>query len=85
MRRGCPFYWGFGNGDAQNAGQEGKGKDLGKRLLSAREGRKEKTASPFPFPFHGPLRFVTIHSRFALASMRNRKSLRRRQVVDNYD
>ena len=34
-------------------------------------------------PSHGPLRFVTSHSRFALASMRNTKRLRRRQVTDH--
>ena len=63
----------------------GKGKDLGNRLVLAKEGRKGKTASPLTFPFHCSLRFVTSHSRFALASMRNRKNLRRRQVVDSYD
>ena len=34
-------------------------------------------------PSHGLLRFVTSHSRFALASMRNTKRLRRRQVTDH--
>ena len=70
---GCPYHC-----------DSGKGKDLGKRLVCAKEGRKEKTASPLT-SFHGPLRFVTYHSRFALTSMRNKKSLRRRQVVDSYD
>ena len=71
---GCPYYC-----------DGGKGKDPGNRLVLAKEGRKGKTASPLTFPFHCSLCFVTRHSRFALASMRNRKSLRRRQVVDNYD
>ena len=44
--------------------------------LHAKEGGKEKTASPLNFasllyPSRGPLRFFTSHSRFALASMRN--------------
>ena len=71
---GCPYHC-----------DSAKGKDLGKRLVCAKEGKKEKAASHLTSPFHGPLRFVTYHSRFALTSMRNRKSLRRRQAVDNYD
>ena len=55
---GCPYHC-----------DSGKGKDLGKRLVRAKEGKKEKTASPLTSPFHGLLRFVTSHSRFALASM----------------
>ena len=70
---GCPYYF-----------DSGKGKDLGKRLVCVKEGRKEKTASPLT-SFHCPLRFFTYNSRFALTSMRNKKSLRRRQAVDNYD
>ena len=71
---GCPYYC-----------DSTKGKDLGNGLVCAKEGRKDKTASPFTSSFHCPLRFFTYHSHFALTSMRNKKSLRRRQASDNYD
>ena len=46
-----------------------------KENLRAKEGGKEQTGetrfASLLSPSHGPLRFVTSHSRFALASMRN--------------
>ena len=46
-----------------------------KENLRAKEGGKEQTGetrfASLLYPSHGPLRFVTSHSRFALASMRN--------------
>ena len=48
--------------------------------MRAKESGKKKT-----FRLISPLRFVTSHSRFALASMRNRNPLRRRQVVGSYE
>ena len=40
--------------------------------LRAKEARKEKTGfATILYPSHGPLRFVTSHSPFALASIRN--------------
>ena len=46
--------------------------------VRAKEGGKETTVVRL-YPSHGPLRFITSHSRFALASaMRKTKGLRRR-------
>ena len=80
-----PISLGFGEWGCSYHCDSGKGKDLGKRLVRAKESRKEKIASPLTSPCHCPLRFVTSHSRFALASMRNRNPLRRRQVVGSYE
>ena len=44
---------------------------------NTRKGRREGETSHFS-PSHGPLRFVTCHSRFALASVRKTTRLRRR-------
>ena len=52
------------------------------RKMGRRKGAKWRFACLLR-PSHGPLRFVTSHSRFALASMRNTKRLRRRQVTDH--
>ena len=67
-------------------GRGGKGKGPGEEV-GAGKGRQEREngfTSPTS-PFHCPLRFVTSHLRFALAPIRNRKLLRRRQTVDSYD
>ena len=51
--------------------------------VRAKEGGKETCRL---YPSHGPLRFITSHSRFALASaMRKTKRLRRRLPLNNYD
>ena len=51
----------------------------------ARKGRRQRARRRFArrlYPSHGPLRFITSHSRFALAScMRKTKRLRRRLVA----
>ena len=48
-------------------------------LRCARKGRREGDNVCRLYPSHGPLRFITSHSRFALASaMRKKKGLRRR-------
>lgn len=56
------------------------------KICTKRMGRRKRArrrfASLLP-PSHGSLRFVTSPSRFALASMRNTKRLRRRQVTDH--
>ena len=53
--------------------------------LRAKEGGKEKTGeASLPShlsPSHGPLLFVTSHSRFALASVQKRKRPIRRLVI----
>ena len=56
--------------------------------VRAKEGGKETTAETrFArrlYPSHGPLRFITSHSRFALASaMRKKKRLRSRLVLSH--
>ena len=80
---GCPK-----RGDAQITvtGNSRKGKDLGGRgwCAQGKVGRRKRFHLSHPLSMHGPLRLVTSHSRFALASMRNRKSLKRRQAV-SYD
>ena len=51
--------------------------------VRAKEGGKEITGACRLYPSHGPLRFITSHSRFALASaMRKTKRLRRRLVLN---
>ena len=51
--------------------------------LRAKEGGKEKTGfASFLSPPHGPLRFVTSHSRFALADVRKTKGMRKKQLGD---
>ena len=53
------------------------------KILRAKEGGKEKTGLVSIFsPSHGPLRFVTSHSRFALADVRKTKGMRRKQPGD---
>ena len=53
------------------------------KIFRAKEGGKEKTGfTSLLYPSYGSLRFVTSHSRFSLASMRNRKSLRRRLLLE---
>ena len=53
--------------------------------LRAKEGGKEKTGETSlrlaSFPFHGPLLFVTSHSRFALATVQKGKRPIRRLVI----
>ena len=51
--------------------------------VRAKEGGKETTGFACRlYPSHGPLRFITSHTRFALASaMRKTKRLRRRLLI----
>ena len=67
-------------------GNSRKGKDLGGRgwCAQGKVGRRKRLHLSHPLSMHGPLRLVTSHSRFALAPMRNRESLKRRQAV-SYD
>ena len=52
--------------------------------VRAKERGKETTGACCLYPSHGPLRFITSHSRFALASaMRKTKRLRRRLVQNS--
>ena len=52
------------------------------RKMGRRKRAKWRFASLL-LPSHGPLRFFTSHSRFALDSIRNTKRLRRRQLTDH--
>ena len=70
------FAWKRGEGG------DWKEKGLGEKV-GARKGKRL-----YRLLFHGPLRFVTRHSRFTLVSMRNRTCLRRkqgRQAMDSFD
>ena len=53
------------------------------KILRAKEGGKDKKGfASFLSPSHGPLRFVTSHSRFALADVRKTKGMRKKQLGD---
>ena len=64
-----------------------KGRDWNVKGLGEEVGAR-KGKRLYRLLFHGPLRFVTSHSRFTLTSRRNRTRLRRkqgRQAVDSFD
>jgi len=47
--------------------------------MEGRTKRARRRFASLPFPSHGPLRFVTSHSRFVLASVQKTKRLRRKR------